>query len=123
MAGIFGVWNAPVAITTARDSIWTPSLVVTLKLVPEVSRDRTAAQRGNDVTDRLAGLRSANPIVDDTWVIGIRQDPVSAVGRETGHFILQRKPPGLSPFGCGNNDQRPIAEGGKRGCLVEGPWQ
>ena len=44
MAGMFGIWNAPVAITTARDSIWAPPLVVTLKLAPKVSRDRTAAR-------------------------------------------------------------------------------
>ncbi|TME01193.1 MAG: hypothetical protein E6I71_15870 [Chloroflexi bacterium] len=68
-------------------------------------------------------MRCADSIVDETWMIGISQNPVSAVARKTGHPVLEWEPSGLSPFDSCNNDQRPIAEGGERGSLGEGHWQ
>ncbi len=37
-------------------------------------------------------LRSAGPIVDETWMIGIRQNAVKAIGRKAGHLQWETSP-------------------------------
>ena len=71
----------------------------------------SAANRGNDVQDRLTRRGPARFVVDHARMIGIRKKPMNAVRRQPSHLVLRCKPACGNSLHSRDNDQRTITEG------------
>ena len=62
-----------------------------------IRQRRRVADRRDDVKDRAACMCSTVPIVDEIWMIDIRQNPVRVAGRKTVILSCSGSP-GLEPL-------------------------